>query len=157
MTKKNTSTPQKMTATEKKNGKSGSKCQKKTESIWRRRFVGVQIVSVIFHHIERVFLFNDGLYVGIISIIVVCCIQDIISFVNDIKHQEKTCLRQPGQPESTQEEGPLYRIHDETRTKIGSIWRWLVQFHVHKEWIIEAHLWQESPSHSRRATNFPSG
>jgi hypothetical protein len=62
-------------------------------------------------------------FVGIISISVVCCIQGVISFVNDIKHQEKTRLRQPGQPESTEEEGPSYQIHDETRTKIGSIGR----------------------------------
>ncbi len=157
MTKKNTSTPPKMTATEKKNGKSGSKCQKKTGSVQRHCFVGVQIISVVFHRIECIFLIINGLFVGVISVVIVCCIQDVISFVDNIKHQEKTRLRQPRQPESNQEEGPSYQIHDETGTKIGSIRRWLVQFHVHKEWIIEAHLWQESPSHSRRATNFPSG
>jgi hypothetical protein len=121
MTKKNTSTPQKMTATEKKNGKSGSKCQKIKQFGRRCRFVGVQIVSVIFHHIERVFLIVDGLFVNVISIIIVCCIQDVISFVDDIKHQETTCLRQPGQPESTQEERSSNQIHDETRAKIGGI------------------------------------
>jgi hypothetical protein len=106
MTKKNTSTPPKMTATKKKNGKSGSKCQKKTKSVQRHHFVGVRIISVVFHRIERVFFIVDGLFVGVIVFVVVCCIQDVISFVNDIEHQEKTRLRQPGQPESTQEEGP---------------------------------------------------
>jgi hypothetical protein len=123
MTKKNTSTQPKMTATKKKNGKSGSKCKKKTESVQRHRFVGAQIVSVVFHRIEHVFSIVDGLFVGVISAVIFCCIQDVISFVDDIKHQEKTCLRQPGQPESTQEEGPSYQIHDETRTKIGGILR----------------------------------
>jgi hypothetical protein len=121
MTTKNTSTPPKMIAAEKKNDKSGLKCQKKNESVRRHRFVGVQIISVVFDHINGVFLIVDGLLVGVISIVVVCCIQDVISFVDDIEHQEKTCLRQPGQPESTQEEGPSYRIHDETKTKIGGI------------------------------------
>jgi hypothetical protein len=94
---------------------------KKTKFVQRHHFVGVQIVSVVFHRIKRVFSIVDGLFVGIISIVVVYCIQDVISFVDDIEHQEKTCLRQLGQPELTQEEGPSYRIHDETRTKIGSM------------------------------------
>jgi hypothetical protein len=115
MTKKNTSTPPKMTATEKTNGKSGSSV-KKNQIHPIASYVGVQIVSVIFHCIQRVFSIVDGLFVGIISVIVVCCVQDIISFVNNIEHQEKTPLRQPGQPDSTQEEGLLYQIHDETRT-----------------------------------------
>ena len=98
MTKKNTSTPPKMTATEKKNGKSGLKCPKQ-KTVQRSHFVGVRIISVVFHHIEPVFSIVDGLFVGrVISLVIVCCIENVISIVDDVKHQEKTCLRQPGQP-----------------------------------------------------------
>jgi hypothetical protein len=98
------------------------KCRKK-KTVQRGCFVGVRIISVIFHRIKHVFSIVNELFVGVISVVVVCCVQDIIAFVDDIEHQEKTCLRQPEKQESTQEEGPLYRIHDETRTKIGSIRR----------------------------------
>jgi hypothetical protein len=95
--------------------------KKINKSVQRHRFVGIQIISNLFHRIKRVFSIVNGLFVGVITVIVVCCIQDIISFDNDFEHQENTRLRQPKQPESTQEEGPLYHIHDETRTKIGGI------------------------------------
>jgi hypothetical protein len=69
------------------------------ESVQRQHFVGFQIVSVVFHRIGCVFSIVDGLFVGrIISVVIDCCIKNIISIVNNVEYQEKTCLRQPGQP-----------------------------------------------------------
>ena len=74
MTKTNISTPQKMIATEKKNGKSGSKSRKKpnpSEGI----VLLVRIVSVVFHYFKQVVSIVDGFFFGVISIVIVCCIQ----------------------------------------------------------------------------------
>jgi hypothetical protein len=68
------------------------KCRKKNKSVQKGCFVGVRIISVIFHRIKHVFSIVNELFVGVISVVVVCCIQDIIAFVDDIEHQEKTCL-----------------------------------------------------------------
>jgi hypothetical protein len=91
-----------MIVTDKQNGKSMTK-SKKIKSIERCSFVGVGIVSVIFHCFERV--------------VNVRCLQDVISFVVNDKNQEKTRTRQP----SSQEEGPLYEYSEESRTKIGGV------------------------------------
>ncbi len=69
------------------------------ESIQRQHFIGFQIVSAVFHRINCVFSIVDGLFVSrAISVVIVCCVKKVISTVDDIEHQEKTCLRQPGQP-----------------------------------------------------------
>jgi hypothetical protein len=110
------STPKKMIATDKQNGKSMTK-SRKNESIKRYSFVGVGIISIIFHCFELVVLIVDGLFFGVVSVDNVRCLQDVIYFIVDIKNQEKTPTRQP----SSQEEGPPYGYPEESRTKIGGV------------------------------------
>ncbi len=110
------------------------------ESIKRCSFIGVRIISIVFHCFEQVVPIVDGPFFGIVSIINVHCLQDVISFVVDVENQEKTCTRQP----SSQEVGPSYGYPEESRTEIGGIRGWLVQFYVHQEQMPETHLQKQT-------------
>ncbi len=80
------------TPTKKKNGKLVSKVEKKMDYVQSRNITGVQVVSV--HCIDCIHSIIDRFFVIVISVVTVCCVEDVVVIVNVVDDKEKTCLKQ---------------------------------------------------------------
>ncbi len=75
----------------KKNGKSISKIEKKTDYVQSRNITGVQVISI--HCIDCIRSIVDGFFVIVISVLAVCRVKDVVVIANDVDNKEKTQLK----------------------------------------------------------------
>ncbi len=75
----------------KKNGNSLSKVRKKNDYIQSCNITGVLVISV--HCIDCIHSIVDELFVIVIFVVAVCCVEDIVVNVNNVDDKEKTRLK----------------------------------------------------------------
>ncbi len=65
--------------------------EKETDYVQNRNITGVRVVSI--HCINCIRSIVDGFVVIVISVVAVCCVEDIVVIVNDVDDKEKTRLK----------------------------------------------------------------